>query len=336
MKVAAGDLPERLKKALPAVLVLSSDEPLLLRDAADAVRAAALAQGYDERISLHAGTGFDWGQLAAQAGSLSLFSSRRLLDLRLPSGKPGVEGAKALQTYAQQAPAGTLLLLSLPKLDSKSGAAAWVRALEQAGWWVSLWPLRPAEFPGWLKTRMQRAGFQPTPAAVEFLAQQVEGNLLAAAQEVEKLSLLLPAGPLDVPQVQSAVADSSRYTAFQWCDAVLAGEGARAVRILLHLKAEGEEPLMLLGALLRELRALALVARSKKTGESLRPWLERRVLWESKLPQYEQALRRRWPWGSLFRRAARVDRAVKTGGRPWDELLQFAAELTTPLALPMP
>jgi DNA polymerase-3 subunit delta len=164
----------------------------------------------------------------------------------------------------------------------------------------------------------------------------VEGNLLAAAQEVEKLALLLPAGPLDLPQLQSAVADSSRYTAFQLCDAVLAGEGARAVRILLHLKAEGEEPLLLLGALLRELRALALVARAKKSGESLRPWLERRVLWESKLPQYEQALRRRWPWGSLFSRAARVDRAVKTGGRPWDELLQFIAELTTPLAVPTP
>jgi DNA polymerase-3 subunit delta len=317
-----------LKGDLPAVVFIAGEEPLQREESADAIRAAARAQGYTDREVFVAERGFDWDAMLTAGASLSLFASRRILEIRIPSAKPGTKGAEALSSYAKDPAPDTLLLVIAE--DKLEGNPVWAQNLERAGLMVQVWPVAPAEVPAWVRQRLKAKGFDATPDAVTLISGRVEGNLLAAKQEIEKLALLREPGTLDAEAVAEAVTDSARYDAFKLVDAALAGDVPRTVRVLEGLKAEGEEPVMVLGALLRQLKELASFAVEIEAGTPAQ-----RVtagVWERRRPLIQAALKRRkaMGWQRLLKRAQRSDRVMKgrAYGRPWDELL----ELTTQMA----
>lgn len=336
MKIYPEKLPAALDKGLAPLYLVAGDEPLLVEEAADAVRAAARAAGFAEREVHFAEPGFDWQQLAAAAASLSLFAARRLIELRLPGGKPGEAGGRVLQSFAENPPEDTLLLVIAPRPD---GRAAWVKALESAGVHVPCWPLDAARLPAWIEARMRRRGLAPEPDAVALLAARVEGNLLAAAQEIDKLALLAGTRePLTAEAVAAAVADSARFDVFGCVDAALAGRGERALRMAAGLRAEGGAAVLLLGMLVRELRAMARIAAELESGAPEGAVFARHRVWEKRKPVVRQALRRvrAAGWRRLLLKAGRVDRIAKgmAPGEAWDELVKLLAETAGTLRLP--
>lgn len=335
MKLAPEQLPGQLKTRLAPVYLISGDEPLQLGEAADAVRATARAQGYTEREVFDVERGFDWNLLRSASANLSLFAARRVLDVRLGSAKPAEEGAEALMAFAADPAPDTVLLVTCGKLDR--GGGAWATALEQAGVMVQVWPVEPRQLPAWLERRLRSRGLAPDADAVSLLAERVEGNLLAAVQEVEKLLLLRGPGPVDAAAVRDATADSARYDAFKLVDAALAGDRARTVRILEGLRQEGSEPPAIVGALTYTLRELANLAWEIEAGTPAQQVLGK--VWQQRRPLFQQALKRgrARDWQRLLARAARVDRVSKgqAPGQPWDELLNLAGSLAG-LRLPGP
>lgn len=331
MRLRVDQLDAHLQKSLAPIYVVTGEEPLQAGEACDAIRARARALGYTAREVFHAETGFDWSTLIAAGSSLSLFADRRVLDLRLPTAKPGDAGARALAGYAQRPPEDVLLLISCGKLDAQQQRSKWFTALEAAGVVVAVWPVEPARLPDWVRRRMQAQGLQPDPGAVSLLAEQVEGNLLAAVQEIEKLGLLHGPGRIDAEAVQAAVADSARFDVFALADAALAGELARAVRILLGLRAEGVEPVLVLWSLVRELRTLAGAAFDLERGLGADQALARQHVREKRKPLLRKALQRNplAVWRGLLQQAAHVDQVIKgaAAGNAWDELLQLTESL---------
>lgn len=328
MKLTPERLAGQLKSALAPVYLIAGDEPLQREEGADQIRAAARARGYTDREVFVAERSFDWQSLLLAGASLSLFARKRILELRLPTGRPGTKGAEALLAYAADPAADTLLLvISDERLE---GGASWVNALEKAGVYLQVWPVEPREIPAWVTQRLKSRGLQPTPDAVALIAGRVEGNLLAAAQEVDKLALLHSSGLLDADAVAEAVSDSARFDAFKLVDAALAGDVPRSVRVLEGLQAEGEEPVLVLGALLRQLKELASLSIEIESGQA--PQRVLAGIWERRRPLVQTALKRRKArgWQRLLRRAQSADLVMKgrAPGRAWDELLQ----LTTALA----
>lgn len=330
MRLRPEQLETELAKGLAPIYILSGDEPFQLMEAADAVRAAARAAGYTEREVMNAEAGFDWDTLTASADALSLFAERRLIDLRLPSGKPGQPGARALQAYAERPPEDTILLIQSGKLDGNATKSKWYGALEKAGVAVQVWPPSPQETRDWVAGRMAKRGMQPSDEAVGLIVERVEGNLLAAAQEIDKLSLLHGQGPLDAETVLEAVADSARYSSFDLADAALAADPARAVRILNTLRGEGVEPPLILWALSRDIRLLAELAYAQVANR--RVDLQRKGVLKKRHGLLQQAARRgdTRHWRQLLAACARVDRCIKgqESGDPWDELLQLTLSLS--------
>lgn len=326
MKVYPEKLDAQLARGLAPVYLVAGNEPLLLEEAADAIRAAARGQGYGDREVLFAETGFDWQRLAAAGASLSLFASKRLLELRLPSGKPGDAGAQALKDYAARPAEDTVLLVLAGKPER---TPAWVTALEKAGVYVQVWPVDIARLPAWIGQRMRQKGLKPTPDAVQLIASRVEGNLLAAAQEVDKLALLAGPGEVDAETVRTAVADSARFDVFQCVDAALAGEAPRAVRMLEGLRAEGAAVPLLLWALAREVRTLAGLAFQRSRGVPENQLLAR--VWDKRRGLTGQALRRHdaRQWRRLIQAVARLDRIAKGAapGEAWEELIKLVLEI---------
>ncbi|MGB5474623.1 MAG: DNA polymerase III subunit delta, partial [Gammaproteobacteria bacterium] len=282
MQLKPEQLDAHLKNKLAPVYFISGDEPLRVLEAADAVRAAARTQGYDERDVMTVQAGFDWNSLLAQAGNLSLFAQRRIIDLRIPTGKPGEAGAKALREFVAQAPEDILLLITAGKLDPSARKSKWVQALEQAGVAVFVWPLNAQEFNGWVQARMRKRGLQPSAIAVQMLAERVEGNLLACVQEIDKLYLLRGAGPVDADAIAGLVADHARFDVYTLVDAALAGKATRSVRILNGLQAEGVAPPVVLWALARELRQLAAMTAEIRKGQSIAGVLARYRVWANR------------------------------------------------------
>lgn len=331
MKLRLEQLDSHLKKPLAPIYLVHGEEPLQAGEAADAIRAAARAQGFEDRELFHVEAGFDWGQLASAADSMSLFGGRRILELRLPTGKPGDAGAKALSAYAARPPHDTVLLVLSGKLDSAQQRSKWYRALEEAGVAVPVWPVDAARLPRWLEARMQARGMQPDPAAVALLAERVEGNLLAADQEIEKLRLLHGSGLVDAAAVAAAVSDSARFDVFALVDAALQGDAERTARILQGLREEGQEPVLILWALARELRQGLAIAEAVARGTPVDAAMTRQRVWDKRKDLVRGALKRhRLPaWQALLRRAGTVDRVIKGAqpGRPWDELLQLSLGL---------
>jgi DNA polymerase-3 subunit delta len=331
MQLKPEQLDTHLKKQLAPVYFVSGDEPLRVMEAADAVRAAARAQGYDEREVLTVQPGFDWYSLQSEAGNLSLFSERRIIDLRLPTGKPGREGAQALRDFTARLPEDTLLLVTAGKLEQSARKSKWVQALDKAGVVMFVWPLNDREFNAWVAARMRRRGLLPTDEAVAMLAARVEGNLLACVQEIDKLYLLQGKGAVDAAAITRLVADSARYDVFTLVDAALGGKAARSVRILRGLQAEGTAPPVVLWALAREIRTLAGMAVLVAGGQAVPGVLARYHVWDKRKALVGGALQRLKPahCNDMLRHCAAIDRICKGrgAGNAWDELLQLTLRL---------
>lgn len=329
--------PEQLtglgKRELLPVYLVTGDEPLQAMEAMDALRRAARERGCATREVFTADKDFNWAQLAEAAGSLSLFAEKRILELRIDGAGPGRDGGQALVEYAERPAEDAVLLIQMGKLDKRSQSARWFKAVDQCGAVIQVWPVKPAALPGWLQQRLGARGLRADREAVALLAERVEGNLLAAAQEVEKLSLLYgrpgETVKLSLREVADAVADSARYSVYDLVDAAAGGAADRAVRILGGLRQEGVAPPLILWALANEIRTLRSMALRLAGGEP-----EARVLgqvWQNRKSVVASALRRLKPpvWGILMQRCARADQVVKgvRGGREWDELQQLVTGL---------
>lgn len=269
MRLTQAQLASHLPQGLQPIYVLVGSEPLAQRECLDAIRAAANAQGFDERTSLIVERNFNWQQIQNFGQSISLFSSRRLLELNIPNGKPGMDGSKALQALASKPLADTTIIIILPTLEREAKNSAWFAALEAHAQVLTMNEVDAANLPAWIANRLAQNGQRTSQQTLEFLAHQVEGNLLAANQEVQKLSLLYPQGELSDAAVREAVLNVSRYDAFQLGEAVLAGDAERTVRILQGLQDEGENAVAIMNPLMWLLRPLVRIKQAEMRGTNL-------------------------------------------------------------------
>lgn len=269
MRLAQAQLESHLKQGLQALYVLVGNEPLAQRECLDAIRTAARAQGFDERTSLTIERNFNWQQIQNYGQSLSLFASKRLLELNIPSGKPGVDGGKALQALANSAIPDTTVIIILPALERDAKNSAWFNALETQAQTITLNEIEAANLPKWIANRLALQGQSASTPTLEFLANQVEGNLLAANQEVQKLGLLYPPGELSDETVREAVLNVSRFDAFQLGEAVLQGDAERTARILQGLQDEGENAVAVMNPLMWVLRPLVRIKQAEMRGENV-------------------------------------------------------------------
>ncbi len=331
MQLRADPLEAHLKKSLAPLYVVHGDEPLLALEAADAIRAAARAKGYAERDLFVAERYFDWAELTHAGASLSLFGGMKIVELRLPTGKPGTEGAKAIERYAGNLNPECLTLVSLPRLDKAGQNSAWFSALASAGVVVDIWKVERARLPEWIGQRLARGNQRAGREALEFLADRVEGNLLAAHQEVQKLALLLPAGELSLEDVQEAVANVARYDVQGLAEAMLTGDLARYVRVLEGLRGEGEAPTFVLWAVSEELRAVSRILAGLSAGRQVEQLFRENRVWRNKEAPMKAALRRfsQSTVDAALSHAAVIDRVIKgiAKGNVWDEFLKLGLEL---------
>jgi DNA polymerase III subunit delta len=322
LKLSAESLAPHLQKQLARAYLISGDEPLLVGEAADAVRVRARAVGFTEREVHFVTAGFSWPDLSASVNTLSLFASQRLVEIRLPSARPGVTGGAALVELIEAKLGDVVLLITAPRLERDTQNAAWVRAAEKHGAWVPVWPIDPARLSGWLATRARALGLQAEPGALDALAERTEGNLLAAHQELEKLRLAATDARITLDQVVGSVADSARFDTFKLLDAALEGDAPRALRILDGLRAEGFEPVLVLWALVRAVRDLW--ATIGEASDAKPGWSRRSAALER-----GRARAGRLDYGRLTGRAERADRIIKgrESGDAWDEMALLAADL---------
>ncbi|MGB2833209.1 MAG: DNA polymerase III subunit delta [Methylotenera sp.] len=292
MQLAQAQLEKHLGQGLKSLYVLVGDEPLAQRECLDAIRTAARAQGYDERNSLTVERNFNWQQIEAYGQSISLFASLRLLEINIPNGKPGVDGSKALQALASKPIPDTTVVIILPKLEREAKNSAWFSALEQQAVMIANDEVSAANLPKWIANRLTGQGQQASPQTLDFLANQVEGNLLAANQEVQKLGLLYPQGELTDEAVREAVLNVSRFDAFQLGEAVLLGDAARTVRILQGLQDEGENPVAVMSPLMWVLRPLVRVKQAEMRGENIQTAMTNARIFGEKQALTKRALSR--------------------------------------------
>lgn len=325
MRIKPEQTEQHFLQGLAPVYLISGDEPLQLGEMADAVRIAAKKAGFDTREILSADTGFEWNALTVSAGSSSIFSDKKIIDLRLPAAKPGAEGSKALISYCERLPEDTLLLISTGKLAPDSLKSRWFQALDKAGVVIQVWPLEGQDLIRWLQQRMQRRGLDTDIEGVRILASRIEGNLLAAAQEVEKLYVLYGTGNLSQQQIIDAVADSSRYDVFKLVDSVLSANVNRIFKIMSVLKAEGVAVPIVLWALTREARTLIKIKDALMRGQNRAVAYKNNQIRDKRQQLVSNALTR-LDRKDLFRillMSAKADRQTKgqEQGDPWESLL---------------
>ena len=331
MQLRAEQLEAQLARSLAPVYTIHGDEPLLALEAADAVRRAARKAGYTEREVFFAERGFDWSELRHAGASRSLFGERKILELRIPGGKPGTQGAEAIAALCADPNPETLLLVSLPRLDRAAQNSGWFAALAAAGALVDVFRVERARLPAWIGERLARQGQRAGREALEFIADRVEGNLLAAFQEVQKLALLAPPGELALEDVREAVANVARYDASDASAALLGGDMARYARVIEGLRGEGEAPSYVLWAITEDLRALVRIRQGVAGGRPLEALMRENRVWGPRQALVRGALNRFAPEAlerSLLQ-AAMVDRAIKGVARrePWDEFLKLGLKL---------
>ena len=332
MKIRANQLSSHLKKSLAPCYLVTGDEHLLVSEALDEVRAAARARGFGTRELHVATTGFDWHQLTASTSNLSLFAEQRIVELRLPTGKPGIKGSQAIVDLVEQAGPELLFIVTAPKLDRSGSNSKWAKTIDQKGVSLPIWPVEVRELPGWIANRMRQVGLQPDRDAVTLIADRVEGNLLAAGQEIEKLRLLHGEGKVSADDVNEAVANSNRYDVYKLADAAIAGDAKRAVKILGGLRSEGVEPVIVMWALTRELRTLATLDDAVRQGtdlgsamQSARVWNNRQGLLRSCISRHQHG-----DFHRMLKASGRADAAAKGQryGDPW----QMAADIVVGMA----
>ena len=337
MKLQARQLTSHLARELASVYLVTGDEPLLVSEALEEIRARAREQGFEQRDLHVVERAFKWRDLEAGAENLSLFASRRIIELRLPTPRPGDVGARTLRSLVERPDPDRLLLIATTKLDAAAARSVWVKSIETQGVVVQVWPIERPALPDWIRRRAAVSGLDLTRPAAELLADRVEGNLLAADQEVQKLVLLLGEGRADEGAVLDAVASNTRFDVFTLTDAILSGNTRRAVKVLDGLRAEGAEPALVSWAISRDLCLLARLKAAALSGEGEASSLSRHRVWQRRQPLVKSALRRFEPdqLTRLLVRASEVDNVIKgvLRGNPWDELIRLVMELLDPDSL---
>jgi DNA polymerase-3 subunit delta len=333
MVVKADQLPVLLAKSLAPVYLVSGAEPLLVQECRDRIIETAQQQGFAERIVFDVTKNFDWGLLSEDAAALSLFSSRKIMDIRLPTGRPGRDGSKALLEMVRAEDPDILLLVSCGKWDSSLRKLKWATELARAGVLVEIWPVKAHQLPHWIKTRMVAAGLDPEPDAIAMLADLVEGNLLAAQQEIDKLVMLEPGARVSSDDVTRAVANSSQFDAFRLVECVLQGQLGESLRVASGLRRTEVAIQAVCGALYRELSATDTVRSAIQSGENESSVFGKLHIWPARQAPIRQALRRlsEFDFGDSFRALALIDRQSKgrAPGDPWqtlDRLLWFLCD----------
>jgi DNA polymerase-3 subunit delta len=333
MRIKPEQLHAALQKSLLPVYLITGDEPLQLGELADAIRRVARKAGYDNREVLSVDTGFQWNQLAFEANSLSIFTDKKIIDLRLPSGVPGTEGANALVNYCRRLPEDTILLITAGKVASSSIKSRWFEALDAAGIVIQVWPLEGQDLMRWIQQRLQHRGLSSSIEGVQILASRIEGNLLAAEQEIEKLFVLYGAGVLSTQQIVDAVADSSRYDVFKLVETILSDNVSRLLKILSGLRAEGTAAPIVLWALTREARLLVKIKQALVQGQSKDSVFKNHQIWDKRKQLVNDALQRisDEDLNRILVLSAKVDRQIKgqQQGDAWETLLAICLLFTS-------
>lgn len=318
MRLRADQLEKNAAQALAPVYLISGDETLLVQECADTIRVACRKHGFSERQVFHIDANFDWQILQNEVSALSLFADKKLIELRMPNGKPGDAGTGALEYYCAHPNADTVLLILCNKLDGSAARAKWHKAVDACGITVPIWPIEINQLPRWIEQRLRQRGLSASADAIQILAERVQGNLLACAQEIEKLQLYTDAKIIDADIVTATVADSARFDIFNLADQILQGNTAQALRALAGLRSEGEEPPVILWTLTKELRTLYKCAELIEQGQSIDRAIDSAGVWDKRKPLLRGAVQRlsRARLEKLLLLAQRVDAAVK--GAPDD------------------
>jgi DNA polymerase-3 subunit delta len=316
------------KNVFPVYMV-SGDEPLQQMESLDVIRAYLKEKDYSERVVLDVDAQFDWQQLMDEAASMSLFATRRIVELRLPSAKPGRQGSQILKEYLSQPPEDTVLIINAGKIDGNAKKSAWYKAVEQSGLVVQCWPVPVEKLSGWLKQRFNRRGMEAEQDVFAYIGQHVEGNLLAADQEIEKLLLLLGPGKISFADVVEAVTSQSRYSVFELVDTSLAGNSSRVVKIISGLKSEGIAPVVVNWAMAKDVRLLSHVAVDVSSADYI---LKRSGIWQSRLALFKSCLSRhpQRAFQMMLKRCAYIDAASKgmIDANVWDEIESLCVRLS--------
>ncbi len=331
MKVRAEQLASHLQKQAMPIYWVAGDEILLQQESCDLIRQHYKNQGFSERELMSVDNSFDWSSFLQCCNSLSLFAERKIIELRLQAAKLNDKGRKALNTYLQQPSDDNVILISGGKLDSGTINTKWFKAIESKGVFVQIWPVETHKLPQWISQRLQKAGLKANSEAIKILAERVEGNLLAAAQEIEKLKILSTSAVVDTNTILNVVANSSRYNVFNLLDSTLQGNASRSLRMLNGLKSEGSEPLMILGIVNRELRSLAIMAEKVQQGKNINSVMQSHGVWNNRQSSVSSALSKHSPTDlqSMLQDAKAIDQSVKgiMPGRPWDLLTSLLLKL---------
>jgi DNA polymerase-3 subunit delta len=332
VKISGDNLAGNLSRTLAPVYLVSGDEPLLVNEAVDAIRAKARSQGFTERELHVVERGFDWQALLSESRAMSLFAERKIVEIRMASPTPGEQGGTVLAELAANPSPDTLVLVITGKMDGRVQSSKWVSAIDKHGAVVQVWPIELPRLPAWIRDRLSRHGLKADNAAAALLAERIEGNLLAAHQEVEKLALLLPAGELTAETVMESVADSARYDVLQVGEAAMRGQTSRALRIVEGLHAEGIDATLVLWAVNKDLQWILKAQHLMENGHNADSAMNAIYVWRPRQLAMKQALSRLKPAATrrLILDAERVDRSIKGVLRndPWVELEALVARLS--------
>lgn len=329
MNARPDQLQAIVTKNIFPVYMVSGDEPLQQMESLDVIRAYLKEKDYSEREVLDVDSQFDWQQLMDEAASMSLFATRRIVELRLPSAKPGRQGSQILKEYLLQPPEDTVLIINAGKIDGNAKKSAWYKAVEQSGLVVQCWPVPVEKLSGWLRQRFNRRGMEAEQDVFAYISQHVEGNLLAADQEIEKLLLLLGPGKISFADVVEAVMSQSRYSVFELVDTSLAGNSSRVVKIISGLKSEGIAPVVVNWAIAKDIRLLSQVAGDVSSADYI---LKRSGVWQSRLALFKSCLSRhpQRAFQMMLKRCAYIDAASKgmIDVNVWDEIESLCVRLS--------
>ncbi len=337
MKVAIDDLGRRLKACgedtLPKIVLINGSEPLLVEEAFDEVRKIAKDLGFTERLKYQVETGFDWSSLTGVGQAMSLFSEKRILELRVPKSL-GAAGTKAIVEYCNNLPQDDILIVLMPLLDKRQRSAKWFKTVDSIAWVVDGYDISPQQFPRWVKQRFQSRALRLEAGVAETLAEQTEGNVLAAAQEIDKLQVLAPDGAVTLDLLEQSLADQARFDVYALTDAALLGDFSRVLRIKSRLKSEGVEPVIVIWALVKEIRMLAAITAGEQMGNSRNQLFKEHRVWSKREPIVGAALTRLnvSQCAEALEKAAHLDQTVKGQryvdvGDIWYQIEQLCADL---------
>lgn len=325
-------LAKALNQKISPIYLVSGDEPLLVQEACDLIRKKAREAGYIERELYHTDANFNWDTLLQSANSMSLFAEKKILEVRVSNGKPGDVGTKALLEYCSSPSDDNLLLLVFPKIDKKTQNTKWFKAVDPVADVIQIWPVTEHQLPRWVEQRLASSGLTADPQAIDILCAKVEGNLLAAVQEVEKLKLLAESTHLDAKLMSNAVMDSARYDVFSLTNKALSGDSRSAVANLQGLKSEGIEPPVVLWALTREIRTLVGIKEGMQLGQNFDLCAKRNGVWDNRKSAIKQALNRLElrQLHTLIRKCGLTDKAIKGAVKAdaWNTLLDITLDLS--------